>query len=144
MLSSRTAPAQNARFCLLQQEDGDSLFQMMVEKGTRLQQRRSERVLAHLPVLVEGHVKEKGPFTEPTRAILLNAHGALITLVARTELGEKLMLTNVATLEEQECRVVYLGGKLGGGTEVGIAFKHPAPKFWGIATPPPDWKPFLD
>jgi len=120
------------------------LLEMMVDLRDNLGRRRSERVLAHLPVLVEGHVKQKGPFTEPTRAILLNAHGALITLVARTELGEKLMLTNVGTLEEQECRVVYLGGKLAGGTEVGIAFQHPAPKFWGIATPPPDWKPFLD
>jgi hypothetical protein len=117
---------------------------MMVGLGDKLGRRRSERVLAHLPVLVEGYAKEKGLFTETTHAILLNAHGALITLVAGTELGEKLRLTNVATLEEQECRVVYLGGMLGGGTEVGIAFKDPAPKFWGIATPPSDWKPFLD
>ncbi len=122
----------------------DTFFEMMGDMGAKLQRRRSERVLVHLPVLVKGNAKYEGPFTEPTRAVVINAHGALITLVTHAELGQKLTLTNVATREEQECRVVYLGTKLGGRTEVGIAFKHPAPKFWGIAVPPIDWKPFLD
>lgn len=117
---------------------------MMVDLRDKLGRRRSERVLAYVPVLVKGNAKDKGPFTEPTRAVVINAHGALITLVTRAELEQNLILTNVSTREEQKCRVVYLGAEQAGRTEVGIAFKRPAPKFWGIAAPPIGWKAFHD
>jgi hypothetical protein len=49
-------------------------------------------------------------------------------------------LRNVATREEQDCRVVYLGAQQGGRTEVGLRFKTAAPQFWGLEHPPPNWK----
>ena len=115
----------------------------MVDLGAKLRRRRSERLLAHIPVLVKGNAKNKGPFTEPTRSVVVNAHGALITLVTSAELGQELILINVGTQEQQECSVVYLGATEAGRTEVGIAFKRPAPKFWRIDDPPLDWKSFL-
>lgn len=115
----------------------------MADLGPKLQRRRSERLLAHLPILVTGNLKTKGPFTEPTRTVVINAHGALITLVTPAELGQELTLTNMGTQEEQECRIVYLGAKEAGRIEVGIALNRPMPKFWGIAAPPDDWRRFL-
>ncbi len=117
--------------------------EIMEDLRAKLNRRRSARVLTHLPVLVKGNLKTKGPFTEPTRTVVINAHGALITLVTGVELGQKLILTNVDTHAERECRVVYLGAKEAGRTEVGIAFDRPVPKFWGIADPPDDWRRYL-
>src|SRR5262249_16821798 len=46
---------------------------------------------------------------------------------------------NVASREEQDCRVVYLGEKQGGRAEIGLRFKTAAPQFWGLEHPPSDW-----
>jgi hypothetical protein len=106
----------------------------------RLDLRRSERVRAQLPVVVQGKSANETPFEDPTRALVLSAHGCLITLSTRVRLGEKLILRNVASREEQECRVVYLGEQQGGRTEVGLRFKAAAPQFWGLEHPPANWK----
>ena len=91
-------------------------------------------------VLVYGHTKDSEPFWEEPDTRVLNAHGALITLAADVRVGQKLILTNIATREEQECRVVHLGEKYGHKTEVGIEFVRAAPKFWAITFPPNDWR----
>jgi hypothetical protein len=111
--------------------------------GARIDFRRSRRVPAQLPVVVYGKTTEGNPFADPTRAVVLSAHGCLITLSASVRLGEKLILRNVASREEQNCRVVYLGEKQGGRTEVGLRFRTAAPKFWGLEHPPSDWKKLL-
>ena len=105
--------------------------------------RRSQRVPAQLPVVVEGKLTDETPFADPTRPIVLSAHGCLITLSASVRLGDGLILRNVATREEQDCRVVYLGEKQGGRTEVGLRFKTAAPQFWGLEHPPRDWRVVL-
>ena len=111
-----------------------------VKSGFR---RRSQRVPAQLPVVAQGTLTDETPFVDPTRAIVLSAHGCLITLSASISLGDRLILRNTANREEQDCRVVYLGEKQGGRTEVGLQFKTAAPQFWGLEHPPPDWKKIL-
>ena len=111
-----------------------------VKSGFR---RRSQRVPAQLPVVVQGTLTDETPFVDPTRAIVLSAHGCLITLPTSIRLGDRLILRNIATREEQDCRVVYLGEKQGGRTEVGLRFKTAAPQFWGLEHPPRDWKVVL-
>ncbi len=105
--------------------------------------RRSQRVPAQLPVVVQGMLTDETPFVDPTRAIMLSAHGCLITLSTSIRLGDRLILRNIANHEEQDCRVVYLGEKQGGRTEVGLRFKTAAPQFWGLEHPPRDWKVVL-
>src|SRR5260370_36234991 len=102
--------------------------------------RRSRRVPAQLPVVVQGKLTDETSFVDPTRAIVLSAHGCLITLPSSVKLGESLILRNVANRKEQNCRVVYLGAKQGGRTEVGLRFKTAAPQFWGLKHPPRDWQ----
>ena len=111
--------------------------------GVRFDLRRSQRVRAQLPVVVQGKSTDETPFADPTRAIVLSAYGCLITLSASVGLGERLILRNVANREEQDCRVVYLGEKQGGRTEIGLRFKTAAPQFWGLDHPPSDWKEVL-
>lgn len=105
--------------------------------------RRSQRVHAQLPVVVQGKSTDDTPFAVPTRAVVLSAHGCLITLSASVRLGQRLILKNVANREEQDCRVVYLGEHHGGRTEVGLRFKTATPQFWGLDHQPPDWKELL-
>jgi hypothetical protein len=106
-------------------------------------QRRSERILAQAPVIVEGQPIGASRFVEPTRATVINAHGALISLMKTVTLRQKLVLRNPATQVEQECSVVYLGENQGGRTEVGVAFKVPAPRFWGLEKLPKSWEKSL-
>ena len=106
----------------------------------RFDLRRSRRVPAQLPVVAQGKLTGKTLFVDPTRAVVLSAHGCLITLSAYVRLGERVILRNVANREEQDCRVVYLGEKQGGRTEVGLRFKTAAAEFWGLEHPPPDWE----
>ena len=108
-----------------------------VKSGFR---RRSQRVPAQLPVVAQGTLTDETPFADPTRAIVLSAHGCLITLSASISLGDRLILRNTANREEQDCRVVYLGEKEGGRTEVGLRFKTAAPQLWGLEHPPRDWR----
>jgi hypothetical protein len=107
---------------------------------TRFDLRRSTRTPAQLPVVIQGKSIDGNAFADPTRAVVLSAHGCLVTLSASVRLGARLTLRNVANREEQDCRVVYLGEKHGGRTEVGLRFKTAAPQFWGLDHSPPDWK----
>jgi hypothetical protein len=108
--------------------------------GAKIDIRRSRRVPAQLPVVVQGKSTGGIPFADPTRAVVLSAHGCLITLSESVRFGERLVLRNVANRQEQDCRVVYLGEKQAGRTEVGLRFKTAAPQFWGLEHTPPDWK----
>ena len=108
-----------------------------------MDRRRSQRVHAQLPVIVQGKSTDEITFADPTRAIILSAHGCLTTLSASVRLGEGLIVRNIANRAEQDCQVVYLGEKQGGRTEVGLSFKTAAPQFWGLDHPPPDWKAVL-
>jgi len=106
-------------------------------------QRRSERIHAQLAVLVEGKPAGESRFSEPTRAMLINAHGALISLTNAVALRQRLALSNPATKARQECAVVYLGDRQGGRTEVGVEFTAAAPQFWALPNPPESWKKFM-
>lgn len=107
-----------------------------------IQRRRSQRVMLRLPVLVHGTGADGKPFHEHTFTLVVNAHGALIHLTARVAIRQTVMLANVSTEEGCEARVVYLGIKEEGKTQVGVEFTAANPKFWNVEFPPSDWKPF--
>jgi hypothetical protein len=102
-------------------------------------QRRSSRVFTRIPVRAAGKDSEGRKFRESSQTIVINAHGGLLYLQATLELGSELVITNPATEEEQECRVVYLGDTSGKGTRIGVEFLSPSPHFWGVEFAPQDW-----
>jgi hypothetical protein len=106
--------------------------------------RRTERVLLRVPVLVHLHAENDGSSSEESYTLVVNAHGALSSLAVTVQLGQKLVLENRVSREQEECSVVYVGDKQAGKAEVGIAFAHPAPHFWHVDFPPGDRKPLLD
>jgi len=106
------------------------------------ERRRSERVFLQVAIFVQGVSSEGRAFREKTKTLAVNAHGALIHLAQDVQAGDTVTLTHSLTEEQQASRVVYAKPMSGNVRAVGIEFLKPAPKFWQIAFPPTDWKPF--
>jgi hypothetical protein len=108
-----------------------------------VESRCSRRVLLHIPVQVRWKPEAQEPITEDTNTLVVNAHGALIALAMRVRVGSHVLLRNWNTAMDQDCRVVHVREMPHGKSEVGVAFPVPNPRFWGLDSPPDDWKPFF-
>jgi hypothetical protein len=97
------------------------------------------RVLLSVPILVSGKKANNQDFKEETRTLVVNAHGALIALAAQIAAQQNVTLSNKATQQSIDCRVVHLGSAQSGKTQVGLEFVKPSGKFWQIDFPPDDW-----
>lgn len=102
-------------------------------------QRRSERVLIDMSVLVRGKSASQLDFQEETFTVTVSAHGALLMLAARVALGQELVVVNPQNSDQREGRVAYLGAAHAGLAQVAVEFYKPAPEFWPIYPPPSDW-----
>jgi len=100
--------------------------------------RRSMRVLLSVPVAVSGSINNQD-FFEDTRTLVVNAHGALLSLAEAVTAGQTVTMSNKATRHSRECRVVYVGSVQAGKSQMGFEFLEPAPSFWQIDFPPEDW-----
>jgi hypothetical protein len=101
--------------------------------------RRSMRVLLSVPIQVIGKNKDHEDFAEDARTLVVNAHGALISLAAKVVPDQRITMSNKSTQKSQECRVVYLGNATAGKVQMGVEFVKPCPSFWQIDFPPDDW-----
>ena len=111
-----------------------------IKTGPESNRRRSQRVVlsAAITVCTQGGPADAS-FREDAQTLVVNAHGCLIALAAKVVKGQKLLLINWSTHEEQLCQVIYSSLASGGKTQVGIEFTTAAPNFWRIAFPPEDW-----
>lgn len=103
-------------------------------------ERRSERILLDLPVVICGGSAEHPTFREETFTVTVSAHGALVMLAAKVALGQKVVVMNPQNWDEREGRVSYLGPDRAGLAQVAVEFMQPAPEFWEVSTPPANWK----
>lgn len=101
--------------------------------------RRSSRLFTRVPVRVAGRAVDGRKFRENSQTIVINAHGCLLYLRESVEMGCAIQISNPATEEEQECRVVFLGDSSEKGQRVGVEFLSPSPHFWGVDFAPEDW-----
>ena len=88
------------------------------------------RVLLSVPIVVAGKDKDGKDFSEDTRTLVVNAHGALISLATPVVAGQEVMIANKATRKSLECRIVYLGNAQDNKTQMGIEFIAPSATFW--------------
>ena len=107
--------------------------------GDQNAQRRSQRVIIKVSVMVLAEEADKKSVSEETRTVTVNAHGAMILLGLKVSIGQLLTLRNSRTGEEVACRVVYLSPHEAEKRQVGVDFMEPCPRFWRISFPPPDW-----
>ncbi len=112
-----------------------SVEQLKLDTGRR----RSMRVLLSVPIAVSGKTGANKDFSEETRTLVVNAHGALISLAQRQVAGNKIVISNKATQQSVLCRIVYVGAVQAGKAQMGVEFEKPSPKFWQIDFPPEDW-----
>jgi hypothetical protein len=94
--------------------------------------RRSQRVFHRMRLPALGRSQDGRKFREICETLVVNAHGALLMLRHEVNSNEILVLVNPLTQEEQECRIVFVGGSGERGQRVGVEFLTPAPHFWGI------------
>jgi hypothetical protein len=108
--------------------------------GSEPSRRRSQRVILSMPITVR---TDGGPqsasFEEDTQTLVVNMHGALIVLAAKVAKGQKLLVKNRSTKEEQTCRVATVSPASAGKSQIGVEFLKPSPDFWRISFPPEDW-----
>lgn len=106
---------------------------------TEQARRRSSRVLLSVPVIVAGTAADGSKFEEEARTLVVNAHGALLSLSAIVRTNQTLTITHKMTRNTLNCTTVYIGKPQGGKSQVGIEFAAPEPFFWQIDFPPEDW-----
>jgi hypothetical protein len=94
---------------------------------------RSSHVETMLSVLVYGHEKNKEPFQERASVRLVSMHSAELNLTAGVRRGEKLVLLDPASEEEQRCQVVSVSERSSGETIVRVRFRQPVWEFWSAA-----------
>ena len=82
---------------------------------------------------------ERQQFYEKTQTLAISAHGALMALADNVAPKQSLLVQNIGSGEQQECRVVYVERMRTGPTQVAVEFIRPAPSFWRIPFPPADW-----
>src|SRR5579863_6066481 len=104
---------------------------LMSETST-ISPRRSTRIFHRMRVQAQGRAHNGKKFKETCETVVVNGHGGLLMLKHEIDNGEMLVIINPDTLEEQECRVVYLGEPGEKGQRVGVEFLTPAPHFWGL------------
>lgn len=96
------------------------------------ERRRSPRTSMYVPVFVYGHTAPGEPFHEQTNALQVSANGGLLRLGADVHFGQKLLVMNRVTKEEQECYVVTMAKRpKRAERHVGVALVKSAPEFWG-------------
>jgi hypothetical protein len=103
-------------------------------------QRRSERVLIDVPLVVRNSSEEKQPFREETFTVTVSAHGGLMMLEAPVKLGQKIVVMNPKNWDEREAKIAYIGQPYAGLAQVAFEFNRPAPEFWALDSPPVNWK----
>jgi hypothetical protein len=97
---------------------------------------RAARWKAHVPVFVYGHSASLAPFHEDAYSTVVSDCGALLIMTTAVPIGEKLLLTNKVTQDEQECRVAGIGRRDGPSIKVAVEFIAPASQFWRLMAPP--------
>jgi hypothetical protein len=106
-----------------------------------MSQRRSQRIVLAVPVVISGISSDGSVFSERTTTLVVNAHGALIQLREPVVAGEKLRIRNAITDEEICCVVTNLNPGKTVVPEVGVQFCAPNPHFWHVSFPPANWSP---
>jgi hypothetical protein len=102
--------------------------------------RRGQRVF--LRVRANIHVALQGkPTTFDAMTVSVNHNGALLVLKQSLPLATRLVLEHAGTKERVGCKVIRSAQSMPEGFHTPVEFDTPAPNFWHIAFPPPDWRP---
>jgi hypothetical protein len=94
----------------------------------------------YVVVFVRGESVERKVFQKATFTTSVSAHGALVVLSTKVELGQTIFLKNPRTQEEMEGRAARFGPLYSNLAQVGVDFGQPTLKFWPAVFAPKSWK----
>ncbi len=107
----------------------------MAEPANR---RRTERLLLSIPIRVDGLNSKDQKFSETTRTVVINRHGACINLRQPVSLGITLRICNLMANLQADFRVVGpTQPKSDEGIVWGVECRDEKRNIWGIDFPPP-------
>jgi len=112
-----------------------------VRPVTSAKQRRSQRIVLSVQLLITGKRAGGPPLSEETTTLIVSAHGALIMMREPVVINQVLTLKNLATTEEIVCTVIDIGEGANGVREIGVEFAGECSRFWRVSFPPADWSP---
>lgn len=98
--------------------------------------RKGQRLSVRVKVRVSGEDSTGAHFDEETHTRTISVLGGLIPLSAPVDEGQRLVLMNLGTRAQMECRVAYIGRSEGESNPVGVTFLLPNPRFWNVIFPP--------
>ncbi len=99
--------------------------------------RRSDRLLLTIPIRVEGSSPKGQKFTEETRTLVVNRHGARIQLNHLVAPGAVVRIVNIGARRQAEFRVIGPTQPLSDqGGEWGVECQDSKKNIWGIEFPP--------
>ena len=101
--------------------------------------RRSERVVLRIPVQLSAKMPDGKRISIEARTLVVNAHGGLLDVGMEMLAGQPLLLSNSKTERVATGRVVRVQRSEEGRFSVAFEFEFPAPNFWPVSFPPPDW-----
>jgi hypothetical protein len=93
---------------------------------------RMQPMVFDVPVRVYGCGLSKTPFYKEALVLFANTDGGLLLLNVPICDGQLLLITNMATMRDHTCRVMYTYDRGSGKIEVGFEFSSPDPDFWQI------------
>ncbi len=100
------------------------------------EQRRTERILVRLPILVQGTRADGKAFTEKTHTVVINRYGAQIILQSAVRPSARVTITNLQNALSCPFRLVGLtGASVDKKPEWGIECLAGDTNIWGIAFP---------
>ena len=102
---------------------------------------RRWRPQMELELYICGYGLGRHPFCEQPYLIEASANGAFLEMNCLAPEGQRLLLVNKATAEEQECSVVHVYHS--DMLSVKVAFASPNPQFWHTPTVLPDGRNLL-
>jgi hypothetical protein len=114
--------------------------QKAVEAARAPDRRRSERLSLDVVLVVRGESVEGLAFREETFTTSVSAHGALVVLSTKVELGQAIYLKNPTTRKELEGRVTRFDSLQVNQAQVGVDFAQPTLTFWPAVFSPKSWK----
>jgi hypothetical protein len=109
-----------------------------MSEASSCKQRRSDRIVAQLPLVISGVDVLGETFTDPAQTIVIARYGAKI--LCRRKLAPQLEVNvhSLMTNEDAEARVVGCVREDAGGAHYGIEMLDPEVNIWGVEFPPYD------
>ncbi len=106
---------------------------------TEKSRRRSERVVLRIPLQLSAKMPDGKRISIEAHTLVVNAHGGLLDVGMEMLRGQQVILSNSRPERVASGKVVRVEGSEEGRFSVAFEFEFPAPNFWPVSFPPPDW-----